>query len=122
LGRLAPGAQADFVAFGLGDLRDGVHEDPLRTLILNGSARQCVLSVVAGRTVVDDGRIPGLDTARWRRRGQELFDRMRAAYSGRDERGRSPAELFPPVYPRAAGTGAGTGRARNASPASLSAR
>jgi cytosine/adenosine deaminase-related metal-dependent hydrolase len=122
LGRLAPGAQADFVAFGLGDLRDGVHEDPLRTLILNGSARQCILSVVAGRTVVDDGRIPGLDTARWRRRGQELFERMRASYSRRDERGRSPEELFPPVYPRAAGTGAGTGRAGNASPASLSAR
>ena len=48
LGRLEPGAQADLVAFSLGDFRDGVHDDPLRTLLLNGTARQAVLSVVAG--------------------------------------------------------------------------
>ncbi|MDQ4504002.1 chlorohydrolase family protein [Sinomonas sp. ASV322] len=100
LGRLSPGAQADFVAFGLGDLRDGVHEDPVRTLVLNGTARQCVLSVVAGRTVVEDGGLPGEDLSWWRRRGQELFDKMRSAYSERDERRRGVDELFPPVYGR----------------------
>lgn len=110
LGRLSEGAQADFVAFDLSDIRDGVHDDPFRTLVLNGSARRCVLNVVAGRTVMANGQIPGHDLAFWRRRGQELFDKMRAAYSTRDEAHRNPAELFPPVYPTArARAGAPTG-------------
>ncbi|MFC8041584.1 chlorohydrolase family protein [Paenarthrobacter sp. NPDC057355] len=100
LGRLEPGAQADLVAFSLGDIRDGVHEDPLRTLLLNGTARQAVLSVVAGRTIMAEGRIEGVDLEFWRSRGQELFDKMRRAYSQRDIRKRPADELFPPVYAR----------------------
>ncbi|WP_281452888.1 chlorohydrolase family protein [Paenarthrobacter nitroguajacolicus] len=100
LGRLEPGAQADLVAFSLGDIRDGVHEDPLRTLLLNGTARQAVLSVVAGRTVMADGVIEGVDLEFWRAKGQELFHKMRRAYSERDVRNRPADELFPPVYAR----------------------
>ncbi|MCX8454325.1 FCD domain-containing protein [Paenarthrobacter ureafaciens] len=84
LGRLQPGAQADMVAFSLDDIRDGVHDDPLRTLTLNGSARQAILSVVAGRTIMADGLIEGVDPDYWRTRGQELFDKMRAGYTQRD--------------------------------------
>lgn len=100
LGRLEPGAQADMVAFSLGDIRDGVHDDPLRTLILNGTARQAVLSVVAGRTIMAEGRIAGVDLQYWRARAQELFTKMRDAYTLRDARNRSAGELFPPVYAR----------------------
>jgi hypothetical protein len=35
-----------------------------------------------------------------RRKGQELFDKMRDAYTLRDASRRSRAELFPPVYAR----------------------
>lgn len=45
----------------LGDFRDGVVEDPLRTLILNGSARNVTDTYVAGRPVVVDGSLPGID-------------------------------------------------------------
>lgn len=100
LGRLEPGAQADLVAFSLGDIRDGVHDDPLRTLILNGTARQAVLSVVAGRTIMTNGVIEGVDLDYWRAKGQELFDKMRNAYTVRDARNRAADELFPPVYAR----------------------
>ncbi|MGR0158828.1 chlorohydrolase family protein [Paenarthrobacter nitroguajacolicus] len=100
LGRLEPGAQADLVAFSLGDIRDGVHEDPFRTLLLNGTARQAVLSVVAGRTIMAEGRIDGVDLGYWRAKGQELFDKMRRAYTFRDIRNRPADELFPPVYAR----------------------
>lgn len=100
LGRLEPGAQADIVAFSLGDIRDGVHEDPLRTLTLNGTARQAVLSVVAGRTVMADGLIEGVDLDYWRGKAQELFARMREAYTLRDALNRPSDELFPPVYAR----------------------
>ncbi|YCK81115.1 chlorohydrolase family protein [Arthrobacter sp. D3-18] len=100
LGRLEPGAQADLVAFSLGDIRDGVHDDPLRTLLLNGTARQAVLSVVAGRTIMTNGVIEGVDLDYWRLKGQELFDKMRNAYTVRDARNRAADELFPPVYAR----------------------
>jgi cytosine/adenosine deaminase-related metal-dependent hydrolase len=100
LGRLQPGAQADMVAFALDDIRDGVHDDPLRTLTLNGSARQAILSVVAGRTIMADGLIEGVDLDYWRTRGQELFDKMRAGYTQRDTLKRPADELFPPVYAR----------------------
>ncbi|MFF1832380.1 chlorohydrolase family protein [Paenarthrobacter sp. NPDC058040] len=100
LGRLEPGAQADMVAFALGDIRDGVHEDPLRTLTLNGTARQAILSVVAGRTIMADGMIHGVDMDYWRNTAQDLFAKMRRAYTERDALNRPAEELFPPVYAR----------------------
>ena len=100
LGRIAPGAQADLSAFSLSDFRNGVAEDPVRTLVLNGTARDAVLTMVAGRVVMRDGRIPGVDLAELRRSGQALFDRMRAAYPERDYRHQPVEELFPPVFPR----------------------
>ncbi|MGW2182720.1 chlorohydrolase family protein [Streptomyces sp. NPDC001732] len=99
LGRLEPGAQADLVAFRLDDIRDGVQDDPVRTFLLNGTARQACHSVVAGRPVMTDGRIPGIDLANLRRRAQDLFDRMRAAYTERDLLRRDTPELFPPTFP-----------------------
>ena len=65
---------------------------------VNGTARQAVLSVVAGRTLMADGEIDGVDRAA--PRGQELFDKMKAAYTLRDVSRRTTAELFPPVYAR----------------------
>jgi cytosine/adenosine deaminase-related metal-dependent hydrolase len=100
LGRIAPGAQADLSAFSLGDFRSGVTEDPLRTLVLNGTARDAVLTMVAGRVVMRDSRIPGVDLAALRRTGQALFDQMRAAYPERDYRRQGVETLFPPVFPR----------------------
>ncbi|GAA3085476.1 cytosine/adenosine deaminase-related metal-dependent hydrolase [Kribbella aluminosa] len=100
LGRLAPGAQADFVALRLDDFRLGVVDDPLRTVVMAGSPRDVALSVVAGRTVVEDGQLPGVDLAAMKARAQSLFARMRAAYSTRDALGRDQAALFPPVFRR----------------------
>ncbi|NGN65065.1 amidohydrolase family protein [Streptomyces sp. A7024] len=99
LGRLEAGAQADLVAFRIDDVRDGVRDDPVRTFLLNGTARQASHSVVAGRPVLTDGRLPGVDLGALRARAQGLFDKMRAAYGERDTRGRSADELFPPTFP-----------------------
>ncbi|MFI0463250.1 chlorohydrolase family protein [Saccharopolyspora sp. 5N102] len=99
LGRLEPGAQADVVAFRIDDIRDGVLDDPVRTFLLNGTARQATHSVVAGRTVLADSRIPGVDLEDLRQRAQLLFEKMREAYSERDVQRRPAAELFPPTYP-----------------------
>lgn len=101
LGRLAPGMQADITVVSLGHFGDGVVEDPLRTLVLNGTARQVTDTFVAGRPVVVGGALPGIDLDVLRVEAQRLFDRMRAAYTGRDIQLRGPDELFPPTYPRA---------------------
>lgn len=98
LGRIAVGATADLVAFRLDDLRDGVLDDPLRTLAMSSSARSLTLSMIAGRVVVRDGQVADVDVAAVRARAQELFGRMRAAYSDRDALGRSTEELFPPSF------------------------
>ncbi|MBO1330114.1 chlorohydrolase family protein [Streptomyces sp. VRA16 Mangrove soil] len=99
LGRIAPGAQADLVAFSLDDIRDGVLDDPVRTFLLNGTARQATDSVVAGRPVLVDGGLPGVDLDALRRDAQGLFERMRAAYSERDTARRDTDALFPPTFP-----------------------
>jgi 8-oxoguanine deaminase len=83
-----------------GDFADAALLLFFRALLLNGTARQAVLSVVAGRTLMADGEIDGVDLGYWRRRGQELFDKMKAAYTLRDGSRRTTAGLFPPVYAR----------------------
>ncbi|WP_415855059.1 chlorohydrolase family protein [Sinomonas sp. G460-2] len=98
LGRLEVGAQADLVAFSLDDIRDGVLDDPIRTLLLNGSARQATHSVVAGRVVMRDGEIPGVDLRELKDQAQRLFGQMRSAYSERDVERRPADELFPPAF------------------------
>ncbi len=99
LGRLEEGAAADMTAFSLQDFRDGVIEDPLRTLVLNGTARNATDTFVGGRHVVQDGRIPGVDLDALRQEAQEVFALLRAGYTRRDARGRRQDVLFPPTFP-----------------------
>ncbi|MFC6011570.1 chlorohydrolase family protein [Nocardia lasii] len=99
LGRIEVGATADLVAFRLDDPRDGVLDDPLRTLCMNSSGRAADFSMVAGRITLRDGVIPGIDLTAMTRRAQTLFERMRAAYAERDYLRRPVSELFPPSFP-----------------------
>ncbi|MFF2549397.1 chlorohydrolase family protein [Nocardia sp. NPDC058058] len=99
LGRIEAGATADLVAFRLGDPLDGVLDDPIRTLCMNSTARAATFSMIAGRIVMRDGRIPGTDLTAMTRRAQQLFDRMKDAYSERDYLRRSTADLFPASFP-----------------------
>ncbi|MEV0058418.1 chlorohydrolase family protein [Nocardia sp. NPDC050718] len=99
LGRLAVGATADLVAFRLDDPRDGVLDDPIRTLCMNSTGRAADFSMVAGRITLRDGVIPGIDLPAMTRRAQGLFDRMRSAYSERDHLRRPADELFPASFP-----------------------
>lgn len=101
LGRLAPGAQADITVMSLSEFGNGVIEDPLRTLVLNGTARQVTHTFVAGRPVVVNGTLPGMDLSALRTESQRLFEKMRGAYSERDVQRRDPDDLFPPAYTRA---------------------
>ena len=99
LGRLAPGAAADFVVVDLAHDRIGLRVDPIRTLLLGGSGRDVVHSVIDGRVVMADGRIPGFDFASAQDRAQAQFDRLTARYPERTWRHPPVEEIFPPSYP-----------------------
>ncbi|WP_245006117.1 MULTISPECIES: chlorohydrolase family protein [Rhodococcus] len=99
LGRLEAGASADFIVADLGEFAMGVRDDPLRTLTMNGSGRDILRSVIAGRTVMSEGVVLGVDETALARRAQQLFEKMREGYSERDFQGRSADELFPPTFP-----------------------
>jgi 8-oxoguanine deaminase len=62
LGRLAPGKAADLALFSLEALRFSGAGDPLAALVLCGAHRADRV-MAAGRWIVADGRIPGLDLA-----------------------------------------------------------
>ncbi len=67
LGRIAPGQAADLALFRLDELRFSGAGDPLAALVLCGATRADRV-MVAGRWVVEDGAIPGLDLAGLMRR------------------------------------------------------
>ncbi len=60
IGAIAPGLQADLALFKLDELRYSGAGDPLAALVLCGAHRADRV-MVAGRWVVEDGAIPGLD-------------------------------------------------------------
>jgi 8-oxoguanine deaminase len=60
LGRIVPGAQADLALFRLDELRFSGAVDKLAALVLCG-AHHADRVMVAGRWVVEEGTIPGLD-------------------------------------------------------------
>jgi cytosine/adenosine deaminase-related metal-dependent hydrolase len=98
LGRLAPGAKADIVIFDLTGYRLGPIDDPIRTLVMMGNGHTVRTVIVDGRTVVEDGQIPGMDVKEMRTQAQMYHEKMRAAYCERDYRRRPEAELFPPSF------------------------
>ncbi|QQP91786.1 8-oxoguanine deaminase [Skermanella sp. TT6] len=77
LGTIAEGFQADLALFKLDELRFAGHGDPLAALVLCGAQRADRV-MVAGRWTVEDGRIPGLDTAELARAHQSIARRMTA--------------------------------------------
>jgi cytosine/adenosine deaminase-related metal-dependent hydrolase len=98
LGRLAPGSKADITIVDLSQLRTGPIDDPIRTMVLNANGAHVKTVIVDGRTVVENGAIPGLDVEAMRHRAQAYFETYRAAYSEWDHLRRPTEVLFPPSF------------------------
>ena len=60
LGRIEEGMQADLALFKLDELRFSGNGDPLAALVICG-AHQADRVMVAGKWIVEDGQIPGLE-------------------------------------------------------------
>lgn len=103
LGRLAPGAKADIIIIDLGGFHMGTIDDPLRTLFLAGSGRDVKTSIINGRTVMADHRIPDLDLTELQTKAQAYFERMKEGYRARSRNPQmDPAEFFPTSLTRSA--------------------
>ncbi|HEY9283212.1 MAG TPA: hypothetical protein VIP46_07140, partial [Pyrinomonadaceae bacterium] len=62
---------------------DGAHQtpahDPARALVFSSSARDVLLTVVAGREIYRDGRVAGVDEDRLRARVSEIREKLAKA-------------------------------------------
>jgi len=76
LGRLAPGARADITVFDLDNTHLGQAWDPIQTMVLNGQRGGFTTVVIDGRTVMEQGELPGIDHASMQRQAQAQFDRL----------------------------------------------
>jgi 8-oxoguanine deaminase len=78
LGRIAVGMQADLALFTLDELRFSGALDPIAALVVCGAHRADRV-MVAGRWVVQDGAIPGLDMPGLIRRHTAAVETLHAA-------------------------------------------
>jgi len=78
LGRIAVGAAADLALFRLDELRFSGHGDPIAALVICGAHRADRV-MVAGRWIVEDGTIPGLDLDRLRHQHHRAARAMQAS-------------------------------------------
>jgi cytosine/adenosine deaminase-related metal-dependent hydrolase len=99
LGRLAPGAQADLVLWKAASWNMTPLRDPVKTLVYNATAEDVDRVYVAGRLVVDGGRVLAADErailAALQAGGERMWPRM-ASF---DRAGRGADALAPQTYP-----------------------
>jgi cytosine/adenosine deaminase-related metal-dependent hydrolase len=98
LGRLAVGAKADIIAIDLDGFHMGVIDDPIRTMIASGSGRDVKLSIINGKVVMKDRKLPNHDIDEIKARGQNYFYKMRKGYLKRDYQQLSEHELLPSSF------------------------
>jgi cytosine/adenosine deaminase-related metal-dependent hydrolase len=98
LGRIAPGAKADIIAIDLDGFHMGVIDDPIRTMMVSGTGRDVKLSIINGRMVMKDQKIPNLDLDEIKKKGQKYFNKMRKGYLERDYQQLPEKELFPSSF------------------------
>ncbi|MEP9374780.1 chlorohydrolase family protein [Mesorhizobium sp. KR1-2] len=99
LGRLEEGAAADIVAWDLSALDIQPVHDPVEALFLMPPGLRARHVWIAGRRVVSDGKIAGVDEARFAADMQAIFEQLRESYEERHQEGHSWPTLFPSAFP-----------------------
>lgn len=98
LGRLAVGAKADMTIFDLSDFAIGQVIDPIQTMMLSGTGRDFRTSIINGRVVMRDRKLPGVDLDEWNARAQAQFDGLIAKYPLRTLHHPPVEDIFAPSY------------------------
>lgn len=98
LGRLCAGAKADIIAIDLDGFHMGVLDDPLRTVMASGSGRDVKLSIINGKVVMKDRKLPSMDLEALKGKAQKYFMKMKKGYLKRDYQELPENELMPPSF------------------------
>jgi 5-methylthioadenosine/S-adenosylhomocysteine deaminase len=99
LGRLAPGAKADVVLVDMRSFRIGPYRDPIKALVQCGTADDVERVIVDGKTVVEDGRVVGLDEAALLAQAQAEADRLWSTVPEWHWQGLTAEQLSPQSFP-----------------------
>ncbi|MCZ4354753.1 chlorohydrolase family protein [Roseovarius aestuarii] len=113
LGRLAPGTKADIAVFDLAGLHLGPVDDPIHALALAGSGRDCRSVWVAGRQLVQDFAVVGVDETALGAEARRLYAKARMSHADRAPERPDPDLIFHASYPvYSPKLGCGPGRSR----------
>lgn len=99
LGRLQPGSAADLVVWDLSALEVQPVHDPVEALFLMPPGLRPRHVFVAGRQVVRDSRVVGVDEAAIAAAMQSIFEQLRDSFADRHPQGLEWPALFPPAFP-----------------------
>ena len=99
LGRLIPGAKADITIVDMTNFRIGPILDPIRALVNCASSADVETVIVAGRTVVEEGRVVGIDESALLAEVQSQAEQQWASVPDFHWQGLSPEEFSPPSFP-----------------------
>lgn len=97
LGRLAPGAQADLVVVDLNHLDSGVLDDPIQILVHCATRRDVETVVVAGRMVVENKQITGLNEAELLAQSRVVYREIKTAIVNEYWNNTVENAVFPPA-------------------------
>ena len=98
LGRIEPGAKADFTIIDLTQIHIGPIRDPIKALITMATGKDVDTVIVDGRTVVQGGRVVGLDEEQFLADVQESADRSWAMAPEMNWDGKSLDEVSPLTF------------------------
>jgi cytosine/adenosine deaminase-related metal-dependent hydrolase len=98
LGRLAPGAKADFFIASLDGFHVGQVDDPIRTLVLYCNNTDIQTVVINGKMVMKDRSIANVNKEAYSQRAQAYYQNLKNSYSDRDYLQRPTEVLFPESF------------------------
>ena len=99
LGRLTPGALADIVVFDLKAPHLGPFFEPFKNLLLAGRGTDCRASYIAGRCVMEDFQVKGVDLTALQEQADRQFRKLMDSHQTRAFGNPPPERLFHPVFP-----------------------
>lgn len=100
LGRICPGSKADLVFWRTDTLSMLPMRDPIRNIVYYAQTSDVKSVLVDGKTVVEDGVVPGINLDTAAAEVQRAAERIWARWSQHDWAGRAVDEHFPLTYAR----------------------
>jgi len=80
LGRLAQGAKADIILVNLRGFHTALVDDPIKSMVYFGNQNDVDTVIVDGKTVVEGGKIPGVDLGRLAEEANNVNQRWKVRY------------------------------------------